>query len=88
MKDKHFEITIVVNGKPEQVAVSLDEQMEEAVKTALEKSGNSGQPAKQWELRDDAGQILDTSKTICALDIKAGAKLFLSLKAGVGGSSV
>lgn len=87
MKDKHFDITIVVNGKPEQLPVSLDEQIEEVVKTALKRSGNSGQPAKQWELRDEAGQILDTSKTIGALDIKAGAKLFLSLKAGVGGSS-
>ena len=36
MKDKHFEITIVVNGKPEPVPVSLDEQVEEAVKDRLE----------------------------------------------------
>ena len=88
MSDNHFEITIVVNGKPEQVKVGSDEQVEKAVNTALEQSGNKGQPADQWELRDESGQILDVSKTIGVLDIKAGAKLFLNLKAGVGGSGV
>lgn len=88
MNDKHFEITVVVNGKPEQVKVGFDEQVEKAVEAALEQSGNKGQPADQWELRDESGQILDVSKTIGALDIKKGAKLFLNLKAGVGGSRV
>ena len=86
--DKRFEITIVVNGKPEGLKVGLDEQIGEAVKAALEQSGNSGQPADQWELRDENGQILDTGKKIGESGIGPGAKLFLNLKAGVGGSSV
>lgn len=88
MSNKDFEITIVVNGKPEQVKVGLDEEIEEAVKLALKQSGNSGQPAEQWELRDETGQVLDLDKTVGVLDIKEGAKLFLNLKAGVGGSRV
>ena len=32
--DKRFEITIVVNGKPEGLKVGLDEQIGEAVKAA------------------------------------------------------
>ena len=88
MDDKYFEIEIVVNGKPEQVKVSFDQQIGEVVKAALKQSGNSGQPPEQWELRDQNGQVLDISKTVGVLDIKEGAKLFLNLKAGVGGSSV
>ena len=88
MSAKHFEIEIVVNGKPEQVKVSFDQQIGEVVKAALEQSGNKGQPADQWELRDASGQILDGSKTVGVLDIKEGTKLFLNLKAGVGGSRV
>ena len=88
MNNKSFKITIVVNGKPEGVEVTLDEQIGKAVKDALEQSGNSGQPAEQWELRDAAGQVLDTGKKIGESGIGPGARLFLSLKAGVGGGSV
>ena len=88
MSDKHFEITIVVNGQPVEVKVGLDEEIGEAVEDALKDSGNSGQSAERWELRDESGQPIDISKKIGALGIKAGTKLFLNLKAGVGGSSV
>ena len=88
MSDKRFEITIVVNGQPVEVKVGLDEEIGEAVEDALKTSGNSGQSAERWELRDESGQPIDTSKKFGALDIKEGTKLFLNLKAGVGGSSV
>ena len=88
MKDEHFEITIVVNGQPVKVEVGLDKQIEEAVEYALKESGNSGQPPEGWELRDESGQPIDTGKQFGALGIKPGAKLFLSLKAGVGGIGV
>ncbi len=88
MSDKRFEITIVVNGQPVEVKVGLDEQIGEAVEDALKDSGNSGQPPERWELRDESGQSIDTGKKIGGSGIMAGAKLFLNLKAGVGGSSV
>ena len=88
MSDKRFEITIVVNGQPVDVKVGLDEQIGEAVADALKDSGNSGQPPERWELRDESGQSIDTGKKIGESGITAGAKLFLNLKAGVGGSSV
>ena len=87
MSDKRFEITIVVNGQPFEVKVGLDEQIGEAVEDAL-KVLNSGQPAERWELRDESGEPIDTGKKIGESGITAGAKLFLNLKAGVGGSSV
>ena len=88
MSDKRFEITVIVNGQPVEVKVGLDEQIGEAVEDALKASGNSGQPAERWELRDESGQTSDTGKKIGESGIAAGAKLFLSLKAGVGGSRV
>ena len=88
MSDKHFAITIIVNGQLVEVKVHLDEQIGEAVEQALKKSGNSGQSPERWELRDESGQPIDTSKKIGESGIMAGAKLFLNLKAGVGGSSV
>ncbi len=85
MSDRDFGIDIVVNGKPEHLKVHIDQPMERYVKEALERSGNSGQPPEQWELRDATGRILDASKTVGQSGIKKGAKLFLNLKAGVGG---
>ena len=88
MSDKRFEITIIVNGEPVEVKVGLDEQIGEAVQYALKASGNSGQAPERWELRDETGQPIDTGKKIGESGIAAGAKLFLNLKAGVGGSGV
>ena len=88
MSDKRFEITVIVNGQPVEIKVGLDEQIGEAVEEALKASGNSGQPAERWELRDESGQTIDIGKKIGESGIVAGAKLFLSLKAGVGGSRV
>ena len=56
MSDKRFEITIIVNGQPVEVKVGLDEQIGEAVDDALKDTGNSGQPAERWELRDESGR--------------------------------
>ena len=88
MSETRFEITIVVNGQPVHVKVGLDDEIGEAVEDALKASGNSGQSPDRWELRDESGQPIDVGKKVRALGIKAGAKLFLNLKAGVGGSSV
>lgn len=87
MSDERYEITIIVNGQPVETKVGPDEQIDEAVKYALKESGNIGQSPDRWELREESGQPIDTGKTFGALGIKAGAKLFLNLKAGVGGSS-
>ncbi|MDE0626339.1 MAG: DUF2604 domain-containing protein [Bryobacterales bacterium] len=88
MSDTNFEITIVVNGQPVGIKVGPDDEIGEAVADALKASGNSGQSAERWELRDESGQPIDTGKKIRESAIAAGAKLFLNLKAGVGGGSV
>jgi len=85
---KHHEINIVVvvNGHPVPFDhISVKTVLRELVHEALKKSGNSGQPIENWELRDAAGQILDLHRTLADYGIMSGANLFLSLKAGVGG---
>lgn len=88
MSDKQVEFTIIVNGEPVPVKIDLYAEIGEAVVYALDKSGNSGQPVENWELRDASGHPVDMGQKIADSDIKNGAKLFLNLKAGVGGTSV
>ena len=87
MSDKQIEFTIIVNGQPVPVKIDRYAAIGEAVAQALEESGNSGQPVKNWELRDASGHPIDTGQKIADSDIKDDAKLFLTLKAGVGGTS-
>ena len=87
MSGKQTEFTIVVNGQSVPVKIDLSAEIGEAVVQALYKSGNSGQPVENWELRDASGHPINTGQKIADSDIKDGAKLFLNLKAGVGGTS-
>ena len=86
MSDKRIEFVIVVNGQPVPEKAGFDEQVGEVVARALKESGNSGQPVGNWELRDDSGHVIDMGRKIGDVGIKEGAKLFLNLKAGVGGT--
>ena len=85
MSIKQIELTIIVNGQPVTAKVNTEELMSAAVKYALDNSGNSGQPITNWELRDGSGQILDLNKKIGDFVLDKNTKLFLNLKAGVGG---
>ena len=86
MSKERIEIVIVVNGQPVREKAGADEQVDEVVARALKESGNSGQPLDNWELRDESGQVIDFGRKFRELGIKEGAKLFLNLKAGVGGT--
>lgn len=86
MSDTYIDLKFIVNGQPVPVKADLAWEFREAAVKALEESGNSGQPADNWELRDGAGQVLAMGTKIAQSSIKEGATLFLNLKAGVGGS--
>ncbi len=85
MSQNQIEITIIVNGQPIPVKVNVHAPIRVAVLQALQGSGNSGQPIENWELRDASGQIIEIDKKVEDLGVTEGAKLFLNLKAGVGG---
>ena len=88
MSDKYVDLKFVVNGQPVPVKADLGWEFREAAAKALDESGNSGQPIENWELRDGSGTVIDMGTKIAQSGIKEGATLFLSLKAGVGGSCV
>ena len=85
MSKDRIEIVIIVNGDPVPEKAHPDDEVGEVVSRALDASGNSGQPLDNWELRDESGHVIDFGRKFRNLDIKPGAKLFLNLKAGVGG---
>ena len=85
MPPAQTEITVVVNGQPTIVHVNANAPLKSLIPKALEETGNTGQPPENWELRDAAGTLLDTSKKISSYGFVGAVQLFLNLKAGVGG---
>jgi len=80
-----IDLIVVVNGQPTPLTENLQAPLRTAIEHALHASGNSGQPIDNWEMRDDGGQILDSARKIGEFAFPPGVRLFLNLKAGVGG---
>lgn len=78
-------ISVIVNGQPVDVEANVKAPLIPVVEHALNQSGNSGQPLENWELRDASGQVLDLNRKVEDYGFTNGVKLFLNLKAGVGG---
>jgi len=83
MSKEKDQLTVVVNGVSVEVTRNSHAALQSVIGKALEETNNVGQPMQNWELRDAGGNILDPGSKIG--DLPPGAKLFLSLKAGVGG---
>jgi hypothetical protein len=84
-KQDKLEIVIVVNGKPTEVEANPKAALQSVIEKALHQTGNSGQPPENWELRDAAGVLLDPTRKIEDFHFPDDVRLFLNLKAGVGG---
>ena len=83
---KKMSISVVVNGQLTVVDATEDEPVRGIIPDALRQTGNSGQPPDNWELRDADGILLDLNKTIGEYGFDDKVRLFLNLKAGVGGN--
>ena len=79
----HF--TIVVNGTPSEIEQNVHSPLSAIIERALAETGNVGQPAENWELRDEQGVLLEPGRKIESYGFVGAVTLFLSLKAGVGG---
>lgn len=79
------ELVVVVNGQQTTVEVEPHAPLQTIIPKALEQTGNTGQPPTNWELRDAEGSLLNLSQKIEDFQFPADAKLFLNLKAGIGG---
>ena len=82
---KKISITVVVNGQPTVLDVIADAPLGTVIPEALHQTENSGQPPENWELRDADGNLLDLDKKIGDYGFPPKVRLFLNLKAGVGG---
>lgn len=78
-------LTIVVSGQPTEVSANPEAALFTVIPKALEQTGHVGQPPENWELRDVAGTLLDTSREISSFHFKEDTRLMLNLKAGIGG---
>ena len=83
---KKIPIIVVVNGKPANIEAIDSEPLSSIIPDALEQTGNTGQPPANWELRDSDGTLLDLNKKIEDYGFQDKVRLFLNLKAGVGGN--
>lgn len=81
-----IEIIVVVNGQPTQVEANPNQPLHVVRTKALESTQNVAQPADNWELKDEVGNLLDVDKKIGDFGFANTATLFLSLKAGVAGA--
>ena len=82
---KKISITVVVNGQPTVVDALEDDPLGTIIPVALRQTENSGQPPENWELRDADGTLLDLKKKVGDYGFPEKTRLFLNLKAGVGG---
>lgn len=87
MAHEKLDLTIIVNGQPTTVDVEPSAPLRTVIPKALEQTGNQGQPPENWELRNANGEVLDVTKKVRDFGFTSGTKLFLNLKAGVGGNS-
>lgn len=90
MTHQHHKITLIfiINGENFPVETNVDAPLIQAVERALVQSGNTGRrDPREWEVRDSSGALLEVDRTIKDLGLKDGARLFLSLKVGAGGTS-
>ena len=86
-RDNKPTLSIIVNGQPIDVEANDNAPLHSVIGRALEATGNTGQPPENWELRDAQGNLLDLAKKIGEFGFNADTRLFLNLKAGVGGVS-
>jgi uncharacterized protein DUF2604 len=86
-QEQKLTITVVVSGQPTSVTVNVHQRIEHLVKDALHNTGNQGQPPADWELRTSDGVLIEQTLTIEAASIVTGMTLYLSPRAGAGGSA-
>jgi Protein of Unknown function (DUF2604) len=86
MPPDKIEIVVVVNGQQAPVTANHNAPLRTIVEKALHDTGNTGQGPENWELRDANGTLLDLGAKVGSFDFPPGVRLFLNLKAGIGGA--
>lgn len=78
-------LSVVINGNTTVLEFEAQQPLHSVIAEALGKTGNTGRPPGDWIPTNEAGDRLDSSKTLSALGIGTGFRLFLTTSAGAGG---
>jgi hypothetical protein len=86
-KENNFiDLVFVVNGEDvDMPKLNIHEPLHAARNKALADSGNTGRPPAEWEIRTEAGVLLNPDAKLESLGLKPGTRLFLTLAVGAGG---
>jgi hypothetical protein len=84
---QNIALIVVVSGQPSSIKANQHQKVEHLVEEALKQTGNKGQPPSEWELRRSDGALIDQALTIEAAGIADAMTLYLSPRAGAGGSA-
>ncbi|WP_342628575.1 DUF2604 domain-containing protein [Nguyenibacter vanlangensis] len=84
-RDRKIDLVVLVSGVEVKIKAPHDELLRKVAERALKKSEDVGQPLENWDLRNEAGEILDLDRTVGSYHLKDGALLSLTLKAGIAG---
>lgn len=79
-------LVFIVNGVETAIVSNVNAPLRAAVERALGDTGNTGRDIGDWEVRDVGGVALEVSRKIEDLGLADGARVFLSLRVGAGGS--
>lgn len=80
-----IEVTFVILGESITKKLNPNRKLKGAVQEVLAKTGNTGQPFSKWQIRTEDGRRLDMDNSFEEEDITSETKLFLSIKADIGG---
>lgn len=83
--EKDYQLIIVVNGVATTVDTNPNAALAGVIAKALKDTNNVGQPPENWMLTTEPGTTLNPTDKPSELKLASGTKLFLNLKAGIGG---
>ncbi len=84
-KPNQLTLIVIVNGVAANVETNPNAALASVIAEALRETKNTGQPPDNWILTTEDGRKLEPHDKPAALGLANGTKLFLNLKAGVGG---
>jgi hypothetical protein len=86
-KDHKLDVVMIVGGAPYSFSFAVGRNIGSIIEETLKETKNTAQPPENWELRDENGTLLDLGKHLREYGFHDGVKLFLTVKAGIGGGT-
>jgi hypothetical protein len=85
MADNKISIVVVVNTEDVSVSANVNQPLHAVAQQALKQSESKDRQLSDFDLKDANGNKLDLDAKVGDAGVRDGAKLYLSLRAGVTG---